>query len=423
MASYTTEKTVVGLFDEMRDAERAVSELEREGIPRSDISVLAGNESGRYGQYLEPADKTGKKVATGAGAGAAIGGGLGLVAGLTALAIPGFGPIIAAGPIAAALTGAGIGAATGGLIGGLTSSGVSREDAEYYAEGVRRGGVLVTVKTDEGLADRAADILDGAGARDVDERASEWRKSGWSGPTALTDDALRQDRTTERDATMSRTGEHRHGETRKEERRVPVVEENINIGHRERIRGGVRVYSRMHERPVEESIDLREERVNVERRPVNRPANIGDFEAFKEGTLELRETVEEPVVEKTARVKEEVVVGKDVHHRTEKVRDTVRSTDVNVERLGQEEGYASDYDRDFRSDYESRYAGRGHSYDRYRPAYEFGSQYASDNRYRGRDWSHVEGDLRGDWETRGHGRWEDFKDSIRYGWDRVRGRR
>ncbi|HYO81551.1 MAG TPA: general stress protein, partial [Bryobacteraceae bacterium] len=165
-------QTVVGLFDDMSDAQRAVSQLESAGIPRNDINIVAGNESGRYSSYTEGQNDAGdvaKGAAGGAGAGAAIGGGLGLVAGLTALAIPGFGPIIAAGPIAAALTGGAIGAAAGGMIGGLRKAGVPDEHANLYAEGVRRGGVLVTVSTTEELADRAADILDSAGARDVDE--------------------------------------------------------------------------------------------------------------------------------------------------------------------------------------------------------------------------------------------------------------
>jgi hypothetical protein len=91
------------------------------------------------------------------------------------------GPVLAAGPIAAALTGAGIGAAAGGLIGALTESGVPEEDARYYAEGVRRGDVLVTVKTDDVHAERAAEILDHDGAVDIDQRVTGWRSRGWTG--------------------------------------------------------------------------------------------------------------------------------------------------------------------------------------------------------------------------------------------------
>jgi hypothetical protein len=98
-----------------------------------------------------------------------------------ALTIPVIGPILAAGPIAAALTGAGIGAAAGGLVGALTESGVPEQDAKYYAEGVRRGDVLVTIRTDETHADRVCDVLDRHDAIDVDDRVQNWRSRGWSG--------------------------------------------------------------------------------------------------------------------------------------------------------------------------------------------------------------------------------------------------
>jgi len=125
----TGTRTVVGLFDSMDDAHRAVEDLNREGISRDEVSIIASNDKNQYADYSSGTGEVGKGVAGGAGAGAAVGGGLGLLAGLTALAIPGFGPVIAAGPIAAALTGAGIGAAAGGLIGGLRKAGVSESDA------------------------------------------------------------------------------------------------------------------------------------------------------------------------------------------------------------------------------------------------------------------------------------------------------
>jgi uncharacterized protein (TIGR02271 family) len=198
-----------------------------------------------------------------------------------------------------------------------------------------------------------------------------------------------------------------------------VVEEELRLGKREVRRGGVRVFSEVHERPVEEDIELRDETVRVERRAVDRPVDTREFEAFREGTIELTETDEEAVVDKHARVKEEVIVSKDVDTRTEKIRDTLRSTDVRVEKTGA----VTDYDKDYRTHFTTNFAGRGYDYDRYRPAYEFGSRYGTDERYRTSDWSVAERDMRRDWDTRGHGAWEDFKDSIRYGWEKVRGRR
>jgi len=123
--------------------------------------------------------------------------------------------------------------------------------------------------------------------------------------------------------------------------RIPVVEEQLEVGKRVVNRGGVRVYARTTERPVEEQVTLREERTLVERRPVNRPATEADLDqAFKEGTVELRETVEEPVVRKSARVVEEVELAKEINERTETIRDTVRRTDVNVDDMSQNQSRA-----------------------------------------------------------------------------------
>ena len=120
-------------------------------------------------------------AATGAVTGGVVGGAAGLAASLMGLAIPGIGPIIAAGPIVATLTGAGVGAVAGGLIGGLTDMGVSKADAEYYAESVRRGGALVTVRADDSRAERAAEVMREHGAIDIERRAEKWRERGWTG--------------------------------------------------------------------------------------------------------------------------------------------------------------------------------------------------------------------------------------------------
>jgi hypothetical protein len=120
-------------------------------------------------------------AAAGAVTGGVVGGAAGLAASLMGLAIPGIGPIIAAGPIVSLLTGAGVGAVAGGLIGGLTDMGVSKPDAEYYAEAVRRGGALVTVRADDARAERAADIMRAHGAIDIERRAEQWREQGWTG--------------------------------------------------------------------------------------------------------------------------------------------------------------------------------------------------------------------------------------------------
>ena len=179
-------KQVVGLFDNMQDAHSAVSELTNAGFTSDDISIVANNSSGQSANY--DAD-TGSEAGEGAGAGAvggAVLGGLGgLLVGLGALAIPGVGPVIAAGTLATALgttaVGAGLGAAAGGLVGALVGAGIPEEDANIYAEGVRRGGALVTVQAaTDSDADRAADILDRYNVVDIDDRGSDYRSSGWS---------------------------------------------------------------------------------------------------------------------------------------------------------------------------------------------------------------------------------------------------
>jgi len=394
-------KTVVGFFNDMSYTDAVIQDLEKAGIGRDRISVIAGDNSGKYKDYASGPGAVGSGATGGAGTGAAIGGGLGLIAGLAALAIPGFGPVIAAGPVAAALTGAGVGAAAGGMIGGLRHMGISHSHADYYAEGIRRGGVLVSVETeDDTMANRAADIMDDHGAEDIEQRAAEWKSGGWT-PAEPMPDAMEK---------RTMTGQPQS---------IPVVEEQLRVGKREVPRGGVRVFTRMTERPVEETVNLREERINVERRAADRPASEADFAAFREGTIELTEISEEAVIEKQARVVEEVEVGKQVEQRDQTIRDTLRKSEVEVEQMGK----AGDRDADFRRDFESRYAGSGRQYEPYAPAYNYGSTLASDPRYQQRDWKDVEGDARRDWETRGHGAWEEFKEAIRHGWEKVRGRR
>ncbi|MEP7190838.1 MAG: general stress protein, partial [Roseiflexaceae bacterium] len=147
-------KTVVGLFDTAAEAQSVVQELVNSGFQHNDISLVANDAKGEYANY-HPSDTAGSSTAEGAGAGAVgggvLGGVLGLLVGVGALAIPGIGPVLAAGPLAAALgaagastlVGAGIGAAAGGIIGALVGAGIPEEDAGFYAEGVRRGGTLV----------------------------------------------------------------------------------------------------------------------------------------------------------------------------------------------------------------------------------------------------------------------------------------
>jgi len=178
-------RTVTGMFNSYDEASSAVRELESLGIPHSDISIVANNADDRWSGDGRPATSASADDAsgteTGASVGAVLGGGAGLLAGLGMLAIPGLGPVVAAGWLASTAVGAVAGAATGGVVGALTDAGVSREDAEVYAEGVRRGGALVSARVDEPLAARAEAILRGSRAIDPAKRRAAYHESGWTG--------------------------------------------------------------------------------------------------------------------------------------------------------------------------------------------------------------------------------------------------
>lgn len=241
-------------------------------------------------------------------------------------------------------------------------------DATRYST-ASRGKSLVTVHAmSEEEAKRASDILDDAGAVDVDDDASDYNTNsnynttgaapvgafnettgaattpglgadlttgttsgmttgstlgiGSTGITNTTDSDITSDRdltsTSDRDLT---------------DKTIPIIEENLEVGKRTVQTGGVRVRSRIVERPVEEELRLRQERVYVQRNPVDRRASDADFTGFKEGEIEVTEHAEVPVVNKEARVVEEVSLGKDVDERTETVRDTVRKTEVDIDNL------------------------------------------------------------------------------------------
>ena len=160
------ENLVSAVFDSQTEAERAVSEIRNAGVSDSAISVIAQN-----GGKNTTTDGSGAEAATDVIGKTALGAGAGTLLGIAALAIPGVGPLVAAGAIAsaaipgAALTGAAVGAAAGGLTGLLTDHGVDRDDAGYYEERVNNGGVFVSVDTkDAGLTPQSArDMLYGAG--------------------------------------------------------------------------------------------------------------------------------------------------------------------------------------------------------------------------------------------------------------------
>jgi uncharacterized protein (TIGR02271 family) len=359
----TSTRTVVGVFDDRATAQSVVEQLVNSGFNRSSIEVNSH-------------DSYASDVARGG-------------AGLTGETHD--------------HSGGGI----GGFLRRIFGNDV-RDDYGHYAEAVRRGSTVVAVNTDEQNAERAADILDSGGAVDIDRRAQSWKQRGYTGfqetAAPYTRDEIEKER--------------RFYDKDHEKHNVPVVQEEIEVGKRTVRRGGVRVFNRFVEEPVEKQINLREEHVRVDRRATDRPATESDLRGGE--TIEVTEYAEEPVVGKRSRVVEEVMVDKETTNRTETIRDTVRRKNVDVERF---DGKDVDYSDDFRNDFQKRYASTGATYDAYAPSYQYGYRMASDDRYRGKRWEDVETQLRSDYErTYPNSKWEQMKDSIRYGWNKVTGR-
>ena len=238
---------------------------------------------------------------------------------------------------------------------------LSDDDRETYGEGLRRGNFLLTAQVDdEENADRIIQLLEETNAVDVDERSQSWRSEGWqpqsresssfggSGTAALggasgettgyaSGDYQDRDRTSET------------GERVVDEERIPIVQEELQIGKREVERGGARIRSYVRETPVNEQVHLREENVEIERRPVNETLSSSDLnrgDLLQDREIEMRATGEEAVVAKEAHVNEEVVVRKTESEHTENVQDTVRHTEVDVDEGSDRGAFGFDKDRD-----------------------------------------------------------------------------
>ncbi|MCU0893404.1 MAG: YsnF/AvaK domain-containing protein [Rhodospirillales bacterium] len=199
----------------------------------------------------------------------------------------------------------GNGNGTASVIDKLSEQGVEKDEAAVYAEAIGKGRSMVTVQAPDERADETFEMMNELGARDLDELLAEAETS------------------------------QKEEET---EETVPVVEEQVSIGKRKVMRGGVRVTSTVSERPVEETVRLREETVEVEQAPADRKLSPQEAEkAFQQKTVELAETAEEAVISKEARVVEEVSLRKSAAEREETVQTKARRTEVKVEELETEE--------------------------------------------------------------------------------------
>lgn len=299
---------------------------------------------------------------------------------------------------------------------------------EHYNEAISRGHYVLTVTApNEPEVERAADLVERYGPVDIDERSAAWSAGSTAATTAGIGAGSMGAGTQQQSAAMSQQslqtgqgpaqastgGSMQYANTESES--IPVVQEELKVGKREVQRGGVRIYSHVVETPVDESVNLREEHVTVQRRAIDKMVDPAEVPAFQEKTFEMRETAEEAVVSKSARVVEEVVIGKEVTSREEHIKDTLRRTEVEVEQLSG----AGDED-DYRSHWSSNFASGGKTYDEYAPAYRYGSEMRRSELYRGRPFEDVEVDLRDVWSrTHPKSAWEDFKAAVRHGWDRM----
>jgi uncharacterized protein (TIGR02271 family) len=274
-----TQQTIIAHFDSRSDAQQAVEALTEAGISRSAIRLVPEAETGyqrtdQHSSYDRNKDE-------------------------------------------------------GGFWASLSDFFLPDEDRYSYAEGMSRGGATLAVNTDEAQVERVAGLLERNGAVDMEEREDTWRSEGWTGYTAGSTGSVSAGTQTIASAAATDVRANTRAGTDDTEV-IPIAEEQLRVGKRQVNQGRVRVRSYVVETPVSEQVNLREEHVHVERRPVDR-ALTGDENLFQERTIEAEERAEEAVVSKETRVKEELVIRKDVGERTETVSDTVRRTEVDVE--------------------------------------------------------------------------------------------
>jgi uncharacterized protein (TIGR02271 family) len=230
---------------------------------------------------------------------------------------------------------------------------LSQEDRAAYGEGLRRGGFMLCAEVDEDEdADKIVSVLEQTSGVDLDERQTSWRNDGWDGG-ASTQQSTGQAAfgSTQNRETVLGAGQTGDRSNVLEEEHIPIIDEQLRVGKREIERGGARVRSYIEERPVHENVNLREEHVNVTRRPVDQSISGADIDndMLQDRTIEMHEMAEEAVVAKEARVTEEVVVQKTADQHTQEIDDTVRHTEVDVDenvREGERGAFGFDKDRD-----------------------------------------------------------------------------
>lgn len=326
-------------------------------------------------------------------------------------------------------------------IGRFFSDLFSSDDAEHaghYSEAVRRGSTVVTVTVSEpGRVEAVRSILVAAGAVDIDKRSESWREEGYQGfdpssqPYHPDQVAAERSRYQNNKPSASKQAMTPDGSRQVEPGTVrPVVRAERELGKCELDLATVHVSPRTEPRPVEEPVQGREEHADSERRSMDRPASYADMKALAGGPIEIDESSKRLVASKAARVAEEVVAGTEASTRSETMTDALRNTGVDADkgdattlRMRTDTGMA---EPDYRRHYQANLAILGGSYEDYAPVYRYGSSLRSDPRYADRSWDEVEADIRHEWTRHnptGSSTWEQARQAMRHGWERMAGQR
>jgi hypothetical protein len=419
-------KTIVGLFEHFEDAQKAVSELQSSGFRREDISVAANDASGaltrnmgdlrdemNVERVVEHRDNDhAQDVGKGAGVGAILGGAIGLLFGMGAVAIPGIGPLLVAGPLLSLLTGAGIGAATGGLIGALSSAGLSDAEAREYSGALERGGTLVMVNAPDDMIDRAENILDRHSPLNVREPA-DVRDMSLPGTQTRTQAQVGDDTYVREDAEIRTTSEDA----------LATAQTNV-----------------LSTTPDDADAE-REVEEEAKDEVASRASSAAPGMTYDAGRSDLgvAESNRRPQGGMGSDDRNDVAdrqrgglggsSSQNNSGHAEVFTDPVSASDSAGLAYGQgdtsgEAERFEEYDNDFRSDYVRNYSNSNYGYETYQQAYHYGFDLNTLGQYRGRNWNEIEVNVRREWERDhpGHA-WEDFKEAIRVGWDHLRGRR
>jgi uncharacterized protein (TIGR02271 family) len=344
MTNRTTQReTVVGVFNDRDTAQTAIEQLKNAGFRSEDIGILMQNKEGAQDLAAQTGTKAGKDAGKGAVAGGLLGGLGGLLVGIGALAIPGIGPVVAAGPLAAGLgavlgttaAGAAIGAGVGAIAGALVGMGVPEDEARLYEDRFNQGNILVTVKAGANRYNEAERILRNAGAEQIDFRNAGAGSYTQSQPGyARNQGSYTQGQTGYApDQSNYGQGNYTQGDT-SDRMRVPVVEETLNVEKGQRDAGQVEIRKNVREEQVNVPVELRHEEVTVTRHAVDRPVQPGEQVLEDDQVIRVPVREETAEVKKQARVREEIEINKQQVAEQRNVSDTVRREEIDVNTQG-----------------------------------------------------------------------------------------